>query len=203
MKYTMIFLIAVMIFSCSEYNPHKEGDKRIYSLTSGSTTKDSVILLTTYDSDNDLVNIWRYVSYFPNGNVKTEYESQSDVSSFPIQLSNPSLDGNEGWKYLPDLEVLGLVSKGDVKEKKQELRNTGADSTISYPYYLKYNGKEYYSNQLVEDSCLSFSITFKKPNNNKIDYLYKEDLGFVYISYNLDNSRYILELQGITRNLEE
>ena len=148
MKYTIIFLIAVMIFSCSEYNPHKEGDKRIYSLSTENTSKDTVVLLTKYDSDNDLVNIWKYSSYFPNGNIKSEYESQSDVSSFPIQLSNPSLDGNEDWKYLPDLEVLGLVSKGDVEEKTQELINTKADSTISYPYYLKYNGKEYYSIQL-------------------------------------------------------
>ncbi|MCO5251929.1 MAG: hypothetical protein M9949_10995 [Candidatus Kapabacteria bacterium] len=206
-------------------NIYVEGNYWHFALETHDKTGDSVKLYTKIDKEEnsrkgELIIKWQYYSsFYPNGNPEREYVAASEVSILKIELSTPSLTDEQFWSLLPRLQIDKSLKANESDEKTFSIKKWETSSKsydeegnliddvdnaksepqkIEYPYELKYLGKSFSSNPVVNDSCEHYQISFTynvdgdKYNGAKFlyDYYFHEKYGFVYIKINVGNSEF-------------
>jgi hypothetical protein len=206
-------------------NIYVEGNYWHFALETHAKTGDSVKLYTQIDEEDnsrkgELINKWVYYSsFYPDGNLLSEKYSTSEVSILKIELSTPRLTDEQFWSLLPSLQIDKSLKANESDEKTFSIKKWETSSksydeegnliddienaksepkTTKYPYELKYLGKSFYSNPVVNDSCEHYQINFTynvegdKYNGSKFlyDYYFHEKYGFVSIKINVGNSEF-------------
>lgn len=220
-----LFLISCSDISNFNNTIYVDGNYWHFDLESYEKSGDSVKLYTKIDDEDnstkgELINKWvYYASFYPNGNPEREYKATTKVSILKIELSIPRFGDEQFWSLLPSLQIdkslkqnesdektfsskiLGTFSKSYDEEGNliDDVDNTKSEpKKIKYPYELKFLGKSFYSNPIVQDSCEHYQISFTynvdgdKYHGIKFlyDYYFHEKYGFVYIKINVGNSEY-------------
>jgi len=194
-------LLIIFVISCSEPGPHADNMKYIYKVTyTNSEFTDRLTLERSSVSGFVSTIVWdSEIRQDKGSSTGVSVESKSTNSNLSFELPQPLGEYLNLTNLLPAPRVEFPLSIGDsiyMSHRIDYKHSTYNGKSVEG--YIKVSGKEFYSNQIVNDTCWVISSNLFSTTDTSATYYYNTRLGFVYFEYLLGTDTIEVSLDSLT-----